>query len=156
MGRIVCHAGWWPDYQLRLLQPSHARYDPRRVVHEVPRLDGPAGYLSEPLVHFNYRNLAEFFEKQERYTRLEADRWLATYRRRPRLRGVLGQPVREFWRRYVTLEGYREGGLGLVLCLTLAWYAGKAVWLARRSGLDGSPELRHAGHAPHAENELGQ
>jgi glycosyltransferase involved in cell wall biosynthesis len=149
MGRVVRHAGWWPDYQLRLLQQGHARYDPRRVVHEVPLLDGPAGYLSEPLVHFNYGSLAEFFRKQERYTRLEARRWVATYRRRPRLRSLVGQPAREFWRRYVNLEGYREGALGLVLCLSLAWYAGKAVWLARRGS-----QFGHAGDTPHAEDEL--
>jgi glycosyltransferase involved in cell wall biosynthesis len=151
MGRVVRHAGWWPDYQLRLLQQGHGRYDPRRVVHEVPLLDGPVGYLSEPLVHFNYRSLAEFFAKQERYTRLEARRWLATYRRRPRRRSLVGQPVREFWRRYVTLEGYREGGPGLVLCLSLAWYAGKAVWLARHGS-----QFGHAGDAAHAEDELRQ
>jgi (heptosyl)LPS beta-1,4-glucosyltransferase len=156
MGRVVRHAGWWPDYQLRLLQRGHASYDPRRVVHEVPLLDGPAGYLSEPLVHFNYRHLAEFLDKQERYARLEAGRWLATYRRRPRLRSVLGQPLREFWRRYVSLEGYREGGLGLVVCLVLAWYAGKAVWLARHSGRHSRSQIRHAGDGAYAEDELGQ
>jgi glycosyltransferase involved in cell wall biosynthesis len=155
MGRVLRHAGWAPDYQLRLLERGHARYDPRRVVHEVPVLDGPAGYLSEPLVHFNYRDLKEFFDKQERYCGLEARRWLMTYGRRPRLRSVLGQPLREFWRRYVVLEGYREGGLGLALCLALAWYAGKAVWLARRSGRQGS-ELGDARDAAHAEHELGQ
>jgi glycosyltransferase involved in cell wall biosynthesis len=151
LGRVIRHAGWWPDYQLRLLRQGHAQYDPRRVVHEVPLLDGPVGYLSEPLVHHNYRSLAEFFAKQERYTRLEARRWLATYRRRPRRRSLLGQPVREFWRRYVTLEGYREGGLGLLLCLSLAWYAGKAVWLARRGA-----QLGHAGDAAHTEDEVGE
>ena len=47
---------------------------------------------------------------------------------------LLGQPVREFWRRYVALAGYREGLLGLVLSVLLAYYAGKAIWLARRRG----------------------
>ncbi len=41
--------------------------------------------------------------------------------------------LREFWRRYVELQGAREGVLGLVLSVLLAYYAGKAVWLARRS-----------------------
>jgi hypothetical protein len=45
----------------------------------------------------------------------------------------VGQPLREFWRRYIALHGYREGGLGLLLSVLLAYYAGKAVWLARRS-----------------------
>jgi glycosyltransferase involved in cell wall biosynthesis len=130
MGRVVRHAGWFPDYQLRLLQRRSAHFDPRRVVHEGAIVDGPVGHLREPLVHFNYRDLAEFVRKQERYCPLEAEHWLASFGR-PRLRAVGGQPVREFWRRYVTLRGYREGLLGLVLSVLLAYYAGKAVWLAR-------------------------
>ena len=46
---------------------------------------------------------------------------------------LLGQPLREFWRRYVELHGFREGWLGLVLSLVLAFYSGKAIWLARRA-----------------------
>jgi glycosyltransferase involved in cell wall biosynthesis len=131
MGRIVRHAGWFPDYQLRLLERRGVHFDPLRVVHEVAVVDGPVGYLSEPLVHFNYRSLSEFVRKQERYCALEAQRWLATFGR-PRPRALVGQPAREFWRRYVELQGFREGGLGLVLSLVLAYYAGKAVFLARR------------------------
>jgi glycosyltransferase involved in cell wall biosynthesis len=134
MGRLVTHAGWYPDYQLRLLQRHAAHFDPRRPVHEMALVDGPLGYLSEPFVHFNYASLGEFVRKQERYCGLEADRWLATFGR-PRLRALMGQPLREFWRRYVTLAGYREGGLGLVLSLLLAYYAGRAIALARRHRL---------------------
>jgi glycosyltransferase involved in cell wall biosynthesis len=130
-GRVVRGAGWYPDYQLRLLKRGAARFDPQRVVHEQALLDGPAGHLGNALIHFNYRTLAEFLRKQERYASLEAQRWLATYGR-PRLRALLGQPAREFFRRYVRLRGYREGVLGLLLSVLLAWYAGKAVWLARQ------------------------
>jgi (heptosyl)LPS beta-1,4-glucosyltransferase len=132
MGRVVRHAGWFPDYQLRLLERAAAHFDPLRMVHELALVDGPVGHLREPLVHFNYRDLREFVAKQERYCLLEAARWRASFGR-PRPRAVLGQPVREFWRRYVELEGYREGWLGLVLSALLAYYAGKAVWLARHS-----------------------
>jgi glycosyltransferase involved in cell wall biosynthesis len=131
LGHVVRHAGWFPDYQLRLLERSATRFDPSRPVHEVALVDGQTGHLREPLLHFNYRSLGEFVEKQERYCRLEADRWLASYGR-PRRRALLGQPLREFWRRYVKFEGYREGLLGLVLSLLLAFYAGKAIWLALR------------------------
>jgi (heptosyl)LPS beta-1,4-glucosyltransferase len=131
MGRPIRHAGWFPDYQLRLLERTAARMDPRRVVHEVALVDGPLGHLTEPLVHYNYQSFGEFRAKQERYCSLDAERWLATYGR-PRPRALLGQPVREFWRRYFMLRGFREGWLGLVLCAALAYYAGKAVWLARR------------------------
>ena len=133
MGRIVRNAGWFPDYQLRLLERGAARFDPLRPVHEVAVVDGAVGHLREPLLHFNYRTLREFVRKQERYCGLEAERWLVTFGR-PRARALLGQPVREFWRRYIVLAGYREGPLGFMLSALLAFYAGKAIYLARRSG----------------------
>lgn len=131
LGHVVRHAGWFPDFQLRLLERRVVRFDPSRPVHELALVDGPVGHLREPLLHFNYRSLSEFVAKQERYCPLEAERWLATFGR-PRWRALLGQPLREFWRRYIQLAGYREGSLGFVLCALLAFYAGKAVWLAMR------------------------
>jgi glycosyltransferase involved in cell wall biosynthesis len=131
MGHVIRHAGWFPDYQLRLLERAGAHMDPLRVVHEVALVDGPVGYLHQPLVHFNYRTLGEFIATQERYCPLEAERWLAVFGR-PRPRALIGQPAREFWRRYVQLAGYRDGLLGLVLSVLLAYYAAKAIWLARR------------------------
>jgi glycosyltransferase involved in cell wall biosynthesis len=136
MGRLVKHAGWYPDYQLRLLERGAAHFDPARVVHELAVVDGPVDHLHEPLVHLNYRSLGEFIWKQERYSRLEARRWLATFGR-PRARALLGQPAREFWRRYIQLEGFREGALGLLLSALLAYYAARTIYLARRASADG-------------------
>jgi glycosyltransferase involved in cell wall biosynthesis len=132
LGRVIRHAGWFPDYQLRLLERGAAHFDPLRVVHEEAIVDGPVGHLRQPLVHLNYRSLGEFIAKQERYCPFEAQAWLSRFGR-PRRRALIGQPLREFWRRYVQLQGVREGTLGLVLSVLLAYYAGKAVWLARRS-----------------------
>lgn len=151
MGRVVRHAGWYPDFQLRLLQRTAARMDPRRVVHEEAIVDGAVGHLTQPFVHLNYRTLGEFVAKQERYCGLAARRWLATYGR-PRARAVIGQPLREFWRRYVTLRGYREGVLGLVLSAILGFYAGRAVWLARRDAL----QVGQRAHATNASDEISQ
>jgi (heptosyl)LPS beta-1,4-glucosyltransferase len=130
LGRVIRHAGWAPDFQLRLLRRGSVRYDPQRPVHEEPLVDGPVGHISAPFLHLNYRTLGEFVRKQERYCRLDAQRWLLMYGR-PRLRALVGQPLREFVRRYIVLRGYREGWRGLVLCVLLAFYAGKTVWLAR-------------------------
>jgi (heptosyl)LPS beta-1,4-glucosyltransferase len=131
LGRLVRGGGWYPDYQLRLLKRAAARYRATWVVHEVAELDGRAGVLAHPLEHRSHRSLRAFARTQEQYCPLEAERWLAEHGR-PRLRAVVGQPLREFWRRYVRLDGYREGAVGLALSLACAWYAGKAVRLARR------------------------
>ena len=142
MGRLVTHAGWFPDHQLRLLERRAAHFDPLRPVHELALVDGPVGYLHTPLVHFNYASLGEFITRQERYARLEAERWLAAYGH-PRPRALVGQPAREFWRRYVQLQGYRDGLLGLVLSALMAYYAGRAIVLARRGDQRVRAEPRH-------------
>jgi glycosyltransferase involved in cell wall biosynthesis len=118
-GRWIKHAGWYPDCQLRLLRRGHARYETAVPVHEVPALDGPAGTLSHPLIHLNYRSLSDFWRRQRRYARLAA-RGMIDGGERPRIRSVAGQPLREFSRRFIRESGYREGPLGLALCLMVA------------------------------------
>jgi glycosyltransferase involved in cell wall biosynthesis len=121
-GRWVRGAGWSPDYQLRLLRRDAARYVAGELVHEVATLDGPPGWLREPLLHLNYDTLGEFVAKQRRYAALEA--WTLWRRgERARARAYVGQPLREFWRRYATLGGYRDGVLGFVLSAYLGYAA---------------------------------
>jgi (heptosyl)LPS beta-1,4-glucosyltransferase len=129
-GRVIRHAGWYPDYQLRLLKRQCARYDITRPVHEIVVLDGTAGYLQRPLIHYNYRTLGEFAERQRRYTCYE----VVVLRERgvhPRWRSLLSQPAREFFRRYVSLRGYRDGMHGLVLSVLMAWYTFRRYRLLR-------------------------
>ncbi|HEU4792485.1 MAG TPA: glycosyltransferase [Nitrolancea sp.] len=135
-GRELHGGGWWPDYQLRLLRRDHARYQVTREVHEVVNLDGEAGRLTEPLRHLNYNSIAEFREKQVRYAHLRVDvlRGEGHY---PRKRTFIGQPVREFWRRFVNLGGYRDRMLGLFLATAMAWYELRSwLWLHQRLEAD--------------------
>ncbi len=118
-GQWVRWAGWWPDRQLRLLRCGHARYDESALVHEVATLDGVAATLREPLLHLNYETLAEFRAKQRRYASLEA-RTLRAQGTPIRARSMVGQPLREFRRRYVELGGYRQGWLGFQLSFEMA------------------------------------
>lgn len=129
-GHIMRAAGWYPDHQLRLLDRQRARYDESRPVHEVVILDGPAAYLQHPLLHFNYQTLGQFIRKQRRYTAMEVTEVLMMHGR-PRARALLGQPVREFWRRYVRLGGWRDGWVGLFLSAAMACYAFERTRLAR-------------------------
>ncbi|MGI5915251.1 MAG: glycosyltransferase family 2 protein [Anaerolineae bacterium] len=122
-GNEIRHGGWYPDYQLRLFRIGQAHYDMSRPVHEVVILDGTEGYLREPLIHYNYRNLRQFIAKQRQYVAYEA-RILRDAGARARPWTYLLQPLREFRRRYCTLQGYRDGFWGLVLCALVAYYYG--------------------------------
>jgi hypothetical protein len=120
-GKLTRWAGWYPDYQLRLLRVSKARYDPLRQVHEVVLLDGTEGTLTQHFIHYNYKNIEQFARKQQHYMAYEA-RILYEAGTRPKWRNYLLQPLRQFRWRYLTLRGYKDGLHGLRLCALMAWY----------------------------------
>ena len=133
-GHEVRHTGWWPDYQLRLLRREAAHYDESREVHEVAAIQGEIGTLSAPLIHFNYETWGQFLKKQRDYVGYEA-RALYASGRRARLRSLIGQPVREFKRRFIDYQGYKDGLLGLALSFAMALYTGEAyrrLWLLQK------------------------
>jgi (heptosyl)LPS beta-1,4-glucosyltransferase len=123
VGQSVRHGGFYPDYQLRLLRRSQARYDPERPVHEVVLLDGPSGYLQQVMIHYNYATWTQFHAKQRRYARFEG-RILAERGIRPWPHKFITVPGREFRRRYLSLAGYRDGWIGLKLAFLLSFYYG--------------------------------
>lgn len=118
-GRLTKGAGWYPDYQLRLFRHGRVTYE--RPVHEVARVDGQIGYLTNPLVHFNYRDRPHFHATQQAYTSYDA-RILHQEGIVPRPHSFVSQPIRQFWWRFVTLDGYRDGLHGLRLSVYMAYY----------------------------------
>ena len=118
-GVLTKGAGWYPDYQTRLLRVGQASYDTRRHVHEVVKLYGAEGTMQNPIIHFNYADVAQFLEKQERYAGYDA-RSLRAQGVRPKQHNFILQPLRQFVWRYITLNGYRDGWHGLRLSLMMA------------------------------------
>ena len=120
-GKLTLGAGWFPDYQLRLLKVGSARYDPTRAVHEFAILDGDTGTLAQPIIHYNYRDVAQFHETQRRYSRFDAQ---TLYENGERLKPwtLITMPLRHFIWRYITLHGYRVGLHGFFLCILMARY----------------------------------
>jgi hypothetical protein len=120
-GKLTRGAGWFPDYQTRLLRVGKARFDPARPVHEVALLDGDLGTLTQPFIHYNYRDSAHFAEKQRRYAAYDA-KILYDQGVRAKPHHLITQPLRHFWWRFVTLKGYQDGLHGLHLSVLMARY----------------------------------
>ena len=120
-GKLTQHAGWYPDYQLRLLRRAQAHYDPGHPVHEIVKLEGEAGYLSTPLVHLNYETVTEFMAKQKDYAAYDAQ-GLAAAGIRAKTHHLVLQPVRHFYWRWIQLAGWRGGWHGLRLSLLMSYF----------------------------------
>ena len=119
LGRLTLQAGWFPDYQLRLLRPDCVRYDSSRPVHELALINGASAQLAQPLVHLNYATIQEFVAKQRVYAELAAaGMWRAG--KRARAHQPLTMALRQFYWRFVTLAGWRMGVHGVLLALLMA------------------------------------
>lgn len=118
-GHLTTGAGWFPDYQFRLMRLGHARYV--RPVHELGEVDGAIGHLQNPLIHHNYRDPAHFHAKQRFYVEHDAG-ILKDQGIHPKPRNYVVQPLRHFWWRFVRLKGYRDGLHGLRLSLYMSYY----------------------------------
>jgi (heptosyl)LPS beta-1,4-glucosyltransferase len=118
-GRLTLGAGWYPDYQPRLLRRGRTRWE--RPVHEIAVADGPEGKLKNVLIHYNYADLPDFIARQRRYTDIDAS-ILFEEGIHPRFYTPYSQAARHFWWRFVTLRGVRDGLHGLWLSLLMAYY----------------------------------
>jgi glycosyltransferase involved in cell wall biosynthesis len=114
LGREIRHGGWETAKPVRLVR-REMRYNSSRV-HEHIDVAGPVGELSEPLIHYTYTTLSQYFEKLGRYSE-----WWAKDRfergRRAGIASVLLRPPARFFSMYVMRSGWMDGAAGLIVAL---------------------------------------
>lgn len=127
-GKLTTGAGWYPDYQTRLLQVGKAHY--QNPVHEVVVLDGKRGTLSNHFIHYNYKDLEHFIKTQEKYVKYDAN-IMFDEGIKPKPQNYILQPLRHFRWRYFELSGYSNGWHGFKLSALMAWYELKKYMILR-------------------------
>lgn len=137
-GTWMRHSGVYPDYNLRLIQAGHGRYEDR-IVHEHMIVDGPAGYLKDHLLHDDDKGIERFFDRHNHYTSLEAVEIMRErlksggeklggnfFERGPQRRRALKnfaqrylpfRPMFLFFYMYILKAGFLDGRMGLRYCL---------------------------------------
>lgn len=120
-GKWIQHAGWYPDYQLRLFKKGEGAFEEHHV-HEMIQVKGETRKLKEHFIHYNYETIGQFLHKLGAiYGINEADElirkgYVFTYLDSIRF------PSREFLRRFFAQKGYQDGLHGLILSLLMAFY----------------------------------
>jgi glycosyltransferase involved in cell wall biosynthesis len=71
LGHFLKKGGQYPDYLIRLFKKG-AAYFPQQSVHEQLKVEGPVGYLKQPLLHFTAPNFSRYLTNVNRYTSLTA------------------------------------------------------------------------------------
>ncbi len=128
-GRWVRYTGWQGNREtglIRLFKKSAVTW--RAEVHSQPVIDGTVGSitydpdLDNAVEHINYTSVSQFMEKLNRYTSGEAEKRRAAGKRFGWYK-LFYHPLVDFWRRYVSGQGFRDGMHGLILSILMAIYA---------------------------------
>ena len=140
MGRWIKHA-MPPGMIMRFFRPSSVRF--QRLVNPVPVIDGPHGYLSGMLIHYNFsKGISEWIDKHNRYSQLEAQEGMRLIHQReanepglltadPALRRralknlsfkLPWRPLIKFLYFYVWQRGCLDGKPGFTYCVLQAFY----------------------------------
>jgi len=116
MGRWLRHGEGYPDPNLRLFHRRHARWSDDPIHEHVVTIE-PVGRLNGDLMHETETTLADYLEKQNRYTTLQAEKLHAQGKRVGAARLVLS-PLARFIKFYFLRLGFLDGAPGLVhICI---------------------------------------
>lgn len=120
LGRWIKHAGWYPDYKIRLYDRRRASWH-GQYVHESIKAEGQVENLSGDLLHYSLDNLSEHVQVVDRYTTLAAQE-LAARRQSVKLSQLLLAPPATFLKSYLLKQGFRDGFPGLCIAGFAAYY----------------------------------
>lgn len=118
-GKFVRYGSWPHQKPIRLHRRGIGEW--QGEVHERLVVHGKVGELSKPLYHYSHLTIASSVNKINLYTDIEANEMFRRGQRANLVLALAGA-VRAFGGQYVRLQGFRDGGHGLILALLMAFY----------------------------------
>ena len=110
--RWLKYGGWYPSAQLKLFRRDEFKYEEVEV-HPRAFMDGPCGHLKGDLIHYSYRDIADFLNKLNNQTDREAAKWVKESRKTGVLKS-LRKTIDRFIKSYIIKRGYKDGFMGFM------------------------------------------
>ncbi|MCK5899017.1 MAG: glycosyltransferase family 2 protein [Methylococcales bacterium] len=133
-GKVIHHAGWSPDYVLRLFKREKGKFSPD-LVHERVIVTGIIKKLTQPLKHDAFVNPDEVLNKINAYSSLGAKK-LYTDGKRSSLMKAIFKGGWMFIRTYFIKAAFLDGEQGLMLAISNAegtYYKYLKLWDLQRT-----------------------
>lgn len=115
-GQRVKYGGSWPDFVTRLFKKSKF-LGWEGIIHESPKFKGKLQTLKNPIVHLAHRNLSSCLRKGIKWTKLEAELLFQASHPRVTWWRLIKVSLEEFVKRYLILQGWRDGTVGMIEAL---------------------------------------
>jgi glycosyltransferase involved in cell wall biosynthesis len=115
LGRWIRHGDWYPDYQLRLFDRRHGRWQGGRV-HESVKINERPGFLKGEIHHFTYRSLSDYLRRLETYSNLAAFDYHQAGKSAAPFK-LLANPLAAFIKAYLLKRGFLDGTAGFAVAV---------------------------------------
>jgi len=112
INRWLRHGGWWPDYQIRLINKNFFIDWPKQI-HSTPKIKGNYGYLKNPLNHLFHSDLESMVKKTVIFENIEAN-LLYQAKRKANILIFFKKFLGELWRRFFKSFGFLDGNIGII------------------------------------------
>jgi glycosyltransferase involved in cell wall biosynthesis len=117
-GKQIQHAGWWPDYVLRLFRRDAGHFTDD-VVHERVLVEGKIHRLKSPILHEAFVDPEEVLHKINSYSSLGAQK-LLSQGKNASVGLAVGKGLWTFIRTYFLKAALLDGAEGLMLAISNA------------------------------------
>ena len=111
-GKWIRYGGLYPDYSIRFFNKKEAKFNDRDV-HESVICKCKKGYLKNHLLHYAYENIAQFIEKQNRYSSINPKKSF--------FKAIIA-PYWTFFRMYFLKCGFLDGIEGFIIAKLYSQY----------------------------------
>ena len=123
-GKWIRHTNFWPDRQIRFFQKDLVAWPKRIHIYPIVRglvVDLPAD-PNLALQHFGYDNYSDFWQRQKRYSTIEASN-LHHEGIKGSIFRLIWSPLKIFLVRFIKHQGFIDGTEGLFLIFGLMYFS---------------------------------
>lgn len=113
LGKEMRHAGWWPDYVLRLINKKYFK-GYHGELHEQPKIEGEVGHLENPLLHLKHQDLESMLGKTVQWSQTEGKLMYEADHPPMNPRRFLRPLLTEIGTRLILKKGILDGTEGLI------------------------------------------
>lgn len=119
-GKKIKYGGWSNTYRIRLFRKNSGKFNENNV-HEEFITCAEITKINKYIYHHSYSDLADYFEKFNKYTTLGAIEYYKK-NKKANLFSIILNPIFKFLRMYIFRLGFLDGLEGLLLATTSSLY----------------------------------